>query len=89
MKSIPFPEVTNKIGEEQEEFETINVQCNEDDRSVNICFKLTKKEVAEIVKTKKIWYKQFAPNGKLHQMKLSPFKHEIITLSAKVIDDKN
>ncbi|MDB0602347.1 MAG: hypothetical protein V3V28_09295 [Polaribacter sp.] len=77
MKSITFPEVTNKIAEHQEEFNTVHVQFQKNDNSVNMCFELTDDEIEEIKRTGKIWYKQVV-NGQMHPMRLSPFKNQII-----------
>ena len=78
MKSIEFPGVTNKIAEHQEEFNTVHVQYQPKDSSVNMCFEFTNEEITEIVKTKQIWYKQLIGNGQMHPMRLAAFKNEII-----------
>jgi hypothetical protein len=55
MKSIHFPEVTNKIGEKQEEFNTLEACWNPVESSACVCFELTEEEVLQMVKTKKIY----------------------------------
>ncbi|MBS3993136.1 MAG: hypothetical protein KGZ87_05425 [Bacteroidetes bacterium] len=78
MKSVEFPEVTNKIAEHQVEFNTVHVQYQSNDRSVNMCFEFTDEEIKEIVRTKQIWYKQQIGNSQMHPMRLAAFKNEII-----------
>jgi len=78
MKSVNFPEVTNKIAEHQEEFQTVHVQRQEEDGSVNMCFEFTQDELDQISETGKIWYKQVIGNGKMNPMRLAAFKNEII-----------
>jgi len=78
MESVNFAEVTNKIAEHQEEFNTVHVQHNREDRSVNMCFKLDEDELKEIAKTGHIWYKQIIGTGQMHPMRISAFKNEII-----------
>ena len=85
MKSIDFPEVTNKIGEDQEEFQTVFSQFQIKDRSINLCFELSDEDIKELVKTKKIWYKQQVGNQKMHPMMLSVEKSDIISLEAEII----
>ena len=88
MKSIDFPEVTQKIAEHQDEFQTVLVQFNEAERSVNMCWEFTEKEMKEFIKTKQLWYKQVIPRGQMHPMKISPFKHDIITHNPEIIEQK-
>lgn len=78
MKSITFPEVTNKIAEHQEEFNTVHVQWDSKEQGVGMCFELSDEEVAEIVKNKKIWYKQIIGGGQMHPMRISAFKNDVI-----------
>lgn len=79
MKSINFDGVTNKIAEHQEQFNTVFVQTNVNDHSVNMCFEFSRQELEEITKTGKIWYKQINGSNQMHPMLLSPFKEVIIT----------
>jgi len=85
MKSIDFPEVTNKIGEDQEEYNTVYSQFQKKDMSINLCFELTDEEIKQLVKTKKIWYKQQVFNQNMHPMRLSVEKSDIISLEAEII----
>lgn len=88
MKSIKFPEVTNKVAEKQDEFQTLEAQFNPAERSINVCFEFTKKEMAEFQKTGVLWYKQIIAQGhRMHPMKISPFKHDIITHNPEIIVD--
>lgn len=70
MQSIKFPEAHHAIAEDQPEYETLyaNLQHNDTTQSTTItaCFELTPEEVAEIVKTKKLWYQQM--KGRHHPM---------------------
>ena len=79
MKSINFDGVTNKIAEHQEQFNTVFVQINVNDHSVNMCFEFSREELEEITKTGKIWYKQINGSNQMHPMLLSPFKDQIIS----------
>jgi len=81
MKSITFPEVTNKIAEFQEEYQTVHVQFQPEDQSVNMCFEFSEQEIEEIIKNKKIWYKQIIGHQEMHPMMLSGFKEAIIKTS--------
>ena len=78
MKNIPFPEANQKIAENQEEYETVEVFYNHQERSVVMCFEFTKEEIEEIVKTKQLWYKQIIPQGQMHPMNITPFKEKMI-----------
>lgn len=81
MKSIDFPEVTNKIAEHQKEYNTLFAQWQPKEQSINVCFELTEEEIAEIQKTGKIWYKQLTFKNPMHPMRLSPFKENIIKIN--------
>ena len=78
MKSVEFPEVTNKIAEHQDEFNTVHVQYQQNDGRLKMCFEFTQDELDEISATEKIWYKQVVGKGQMHPMKLAAFKNEII-----------
>lgn len=78
MKSITFPEATNKIAEHQEEFNTVHSQWNPDDKSINLCFEVSDFDLAEINRTKKIWYKQQTFGSPMMPIMISPFKDHII-----------
>lgn len=79
MRSINFDGVTNKIAEHQEQFQTVFVQRNVNDASVNMCFEFSTQELEEISKTGKMWYKQINGTNQMHPVMLSPFKDRIIT----------
>jgi len=85
MKSITFPESTNKIAEHQEEFETVHVQFQNEDMSANMCFELSPEEIKEVSTTGKIWYKQVLGSQLMHPMRLSPFKEVIIQQKEKIV----
>ena len=80
MKSIEFPEVTNKIAEHQEEFETVHVQYQPKQGSVNMCFEFSEEERKKIAETGKIWYKQVIGNSSMHPMLLSAHKEDVIAM---------
>lgn len=78
MKSITFPEATNTIAENQDEFNTVHSQWQPDDQSINLCFELSNEEIQQIIKTKKIWYKQITGGQPMRPIRLSVFKDEMI-----------
>lgn len=78
MKSIPFEEAKIKIAEHQKEFNTVHAQFNPKEGSVNMCFELSDEDIAQLTKTKKIWYKQVNYGEPMHPMRLSAIKEEII-----------
>tara|TARA_R110000851_G_scaffold108617_1_gene230046 strand:- start:29621 stop:30025 length:405 start_codon:yes stop_codon:yes gene_type:complete len=88
MKSIQFKEATNKIAENQEQFNTVISQWNPEEQSVNMCFKLDEAEFAEISRTRKVWYKQVIGTGRMNPMRISPFKKQMIE-TRKDISDLN
>lgn len=60
MQSVKFPQANIALAEDQPEYETLYVHHNADDKTgaVTACFELDKSEIAEIVRTGKIWYTQ-------------------------------
>lgn len=61
MKAVEFPEVNIRIAEKQPEYETLPAHVSEDSQGiVTSCFELSDEEIAEIVKTRKLWHQQLA-----------------------------
>lgn len=80
MKSITFPEVNQKIAEDQEEYETVYANTRTDEIGVSVitvCFELTDAEAEEIFLNKKIWYQQIVSRNRMHPMNLSITKPEL------------
>lgn len=86
MKSVTFNEATNKIAEHQDEFQTVHSQFQPGDKSVNICWELEDEEIEEIIKSKKIWYKQVIGDRNMNPMLISTKKDEIIKDSFSNLD---
>lgn len=84
MKSITFPEATNKIAENQPEYNTVISQWNPEEQSVNLCFELDEEEFAEIARTRKVWYKQLTFGKSMNPIRLSPFKNQMIESRKKI-----
>jgi hypothetical protein len=85
MKSVKFDEVTNTIGEGQEEYQTVH-SCNlQSDSSINLCFELSDEEIETLKSTKKIWYKQVTFGKGMSPMSLSVDKSEVIILDVEII----
>lgn len=78
MQSIYFNEATNKIAENQEQFNTLVSQWNPDEGSVNVCFELTNREIDQLIKTKKLWFKQVTQGKPMNPILISPFKEDVI-----------
>lgn len=53
MKLIEFPQVTHRIAENQEGYETMPAFC--DEHQVVCCWELTEEEIAILLNTRKIW----------------------------------
>lgn len=78
MKSINFPEATNKIAEHQEQFNTVISQWNPDEQSVNMCFELDEEEMKQLNKTKRVWFKQITGGKRMNPILISPWKEAVI-----------
>lgn len=70
MTSVPFEEVTNRIAENQEEYQTIHANIspylNEEGKLTNMnvmtaCYELSGEEIQDIMLNKRIWYQQLVP----------------------------
>lgn len=59
MKAIEFPEVTHRIGEKQEEYQTLPVHAGWDKQTglskITMCFELDEKEKKQVLETGQIW----------------------------------
>lgn len=89
MKSINFPEATNKVAEHQEEYNTLISQWNPEEQSINVCFEIDEDEFAEIARTRKLWYKQLTFGKPMNPMRISPFKNQMIHVKKNIdnLDD--
>lgn len=61
MKAIDFPERNLLLAENQDEYETLPVHVEKGETfsvSMTACFELSDEEAEEIIKTRRIWYKQ-------------------------------
>lgn len=78
MRSIEFDKVNAIIGKDT--LEPINAFINDDENSINCCFHFSEVEMKEIIKTGKIWYKQYLydKDGKMQPIKLSVNRDDII-----------
>lgn len=73
MKSIKLPGFTIEIGKGQPEYNVLHAKRIEpqDAGTLVICFELTDEEVAEIIKTKKIYYTRLTFHQKFQPMRIS------------------
>jgi len=78
MQSIKFPEAHHAIAEDQPEYETLYANLKHNDTTevttITACFELTPEELAEVVKTKRIWYQQI----KNRQSPMQPMNLSVI-----------
>jgi hypothetical protein len=80
MKSVTFPQANCKLAEHQDEYETLHVHAearivkNEDGEDVQIinsmiaCFELSDEEIEQIVKNRRLYYRQMLFGHKFHPM---------------------
>ncbi len=64
MQSIDFPQMNVVIGDNQPEYIPLKafVDFNDPTSPAIMCFELSEEEIIDIVRTKKIWYKQLTFN---------------------------
>lgn len=74
MKSIDFPGAYLKIGEGQEQYDTIHaLPVDGEEGEVISVFELTDEEVAEIVRTKKLFYSRLTFKQSFQPFRMSAF----------------
>ena len=80
MKNINFPEVNQKIGENQEQYEIVHAFHRPKDQggSITMCFELTDGEIKELVKSKKLWIKMLTFGNTSVAFALSINKNDLI-----------
>ena len=72
MRAIEFEQVTNRLAEDQPEYETLPVHItNDENREFTCCFELNKAEIDEIVKTGKLWYTQLTFGNLFQPIRMS------------------
>ncbi len=74
MIAIDFEGVTVKIAEHQDEYITLPAkQCP--DGSMMFCFELDEEELKEVIKTKRIFWKQFVGNADMQPIGMSTLRN--------------
>jgi hypothetical protein len=81
MKPVKFPEVNCELAKDQPEYEPLPVFYNAESpaKEMTACFQLSDEEVAEIVRTRKIWHTQLTlgnPFQPIYLSTQSPFIEE-------------
>ena len=82
MKAIEFPEVNQRIAEEQEEFQTIPCLVNIDEEAnsveVHICLELSPEEQKQVAETGKVWFTSYQAGGTpFHPIRISFLKPDL------------
>jgi len=76
MIAIDFEGVTVKIAEHQPEFQTLPAkQCK--DGGMIFCFELDEEELAEVNKTKRIFWKQFVGDQPMQPIAMSTLRNRL------------
>jgi hypothetical protein len=78
MTASEFDEVNVRIAEDQPQYETLPAYWNKQDGTIVFCFDLTNEEIAEIVNTGKIWFKQKTFNQPMQPIFMSTLKGDLI-----------
>lgn len=86
MISVKFPQANFALAEDQPEYETLHVcyNANSPQKEMTACFELTDEEVAEIVRTKQIFFTQWTfgnPFQPINMSTMNPFEQQ-----AEVVD---
>lgn len=81
MKSVTFPQANCELAKDQPEYETLHTFVEqktvpsmgprEVPWSHTACFELSPEEIAEIVKTGKLWYTQMVFGNSFHPIRMS------------------
>lgn len=79
MDAINFKEVNVRLGEGQEQYNTLPAYWNKSEGSMTFGFKLTEEELAEVNRTGTIWIKQLTFGRPLQPIGGSCLKDELIT----------
>ena len=84
MIAIDFPQANVIVGKDQPEYLPLPMHYNPEDpmKPMTCCFELSDEELAEVIRTKRIWYTQCTFGNNLHPVRMdvrSPFPEAVIT----------